>query len=403
MNNRQLHPRVRSRRESGQALISTVIAISIVVLLLLTTITITQFSGKLINRQLTYQGQALNAAEAGVVETLSWFRRQSVQPVVTFAPALNLAATPPVNDTEDTTIGIVRTFDVSTAGHLKGRYEVPKGVSAAGTGVLDVSSQLGKATGAVWQIESTGYVWVENKSGTAYNVSPNAILSKQTVRTQIQRLTVNTPPAGLFVGCAGKIIVGSKAKIQGATGIGAAWPSSSGSCTAVTYTNSGTVTGQGGATNGATNTPYDIPGVFSVTQQELLGLADVSVTQVSDLPATLPAMSLIIINGDATFTASRPLVGSGILVVFGNLNITGASNSDYNGLVYCTGSFTMGEPSLVSGTVMVGKGNTSGTATIGSSTATDVAEIDYDPSILNQITQQMGQYRFARSMYWMGK
>ena len=43
-------------------------------------------------------------------------------------------------------------------------------------------------------------------------------------------------------------------------------------------------------------------------------------------------MSLIVIQGDATFTTAQPLVGSGILVVFGNLTIPAGSN--FNGVIY---------------------------------------------------------------------
>ena len=48
-------------------------------------------------RALTYQGQALNAAQAGLTEGVSWFRRQTLQPVTTFQPVQNLAATPPID------------------------------------------------------------------------------------------------------------------------------------------------------------------------------------------------------------------------------------------------------------------------------------------------------------------
>ena len=93
------HLHLRRTRQRGQALISTVVAISLVILVLLATITFTQFSNKAIARQLTYQGQALNAAQAGVTETLSWFRQQNVL-VTTFAPKQDLAANPQINETE---------------------------------------------------------------------------------------------------------------------------------------------------------------------------------------------------------------------------------------------------------------------------------------------------------------
>ena len=61
--------------------------------------------------------------------------------VTLFKPVVDPSANPPINDTDDTTIGIVRTYQVSAPGRLMGRYEVRIGDSTTGTGVLDVSAQ----------------------------------------------------------------------------------------------------------------------------------------------------------------------------------------------------------------------------------------------------------------------
>lgn len=391
------------KRESGQALITTIVGISLVLLILMTTVTVTLFSNKVIARRLTYQGQALNAAEAGIVDALSWFRRQP-PPVATFAPQLNLSATPPINDTEDPAIGIVRTFDVSKVGRLKGRYEVTKGNAAAGSGVLDITTLVNKTgSGTVWQLESIGYVYVENDPAKAFNQSPNAILSKQTIRSQIQRLTVTLPEggAGLFTGKNAKVTVGGQARIKGGTGgVGFANATTG---RPITITNAAvTVTGNPARRNNSTAL-YDFQNVFNVTQQELLGLADIQATRMKDLPNPLPSMSLVVFKGNAAFDATTPLKGSGIFVVLGDLSITGASSSDFNGVIYVTGNFTMDQPSLVSGAVIVANGTTTGDISIGNGAGSDVAEIDYDPSMLTQINQQMAAYRYSRAMYWVGK
>jgi Tfp pilus assembly protein PilX len=386
--------------ERGQALIGTVISISIVLLVLLTAISITQLSNRAIARQLTYQGQALNAAEAGITETLSWFRRQNGT-VTLFKPKLDTTVTPTIDETENTTIGIVRTFDLSKTANLKGRYECTIGTTSAttATGVLDVTLQVkpAAAAGTVWQLESTGYVWVVNDPSKTFNQSPNMVISKQTVRTQIQRMTLSLPEGGaaIFNGTGGSFSLGSKAKIQGGSGAG------------IAYSYAGTPAG--GSVSGtpakkaSSLAGYSIPAVFSVTPVELAGLADLQVNKVSDLPNPMPAMSLIIINGNATFDAARSLVGSGILVVYGDLNLSGQNNSSYSGIVYVTGKFTMDQPSLISGAVIVGNGVSSGAVSIGNGGGGDVAEVDYDPSMISQITSQMGQYRFSRGMYWVGK
>lgn len=390
----------RRGSESGQAVIAATIILSLVLLALLTMLTQVQLSNKLVSRQLTYQGQAANVAQAGLVDALSWFRRQG-KVVTTFNPTINASANPPINDTDDTTIGIVRTYQVSVPGRLMSRYEVRYGVAAAGTGVLDISASKGRsatgaAAGTVWQLESVGTVWVQNDTTKNYNVSPNVILSQQTFRTEIQRIAVTLPDGGesLYSGNCDKVTIGAKTKIEGGPAIGISCHSGGGSGVVI----NGIVTG---TTQKKTNSTaaYDIPSIFGVTTQELQGLADVNVTQITDLPATLPSMSLIVINADAVFDNTRPLTGSGILVVFGNLTISSGSDSDWNGVVYATGNIAIAEPSLVSGAII----SASTTSTMAINSGSDIAEVDYDPSMIGQINAQMGQYRFSRSKYWVGK
>ena len=103
----------------------------------------------------------------------------------------------------------------------------------------------------------------------------------------------------------------------------------------------------------ATNvSPYNdgVTSVFNVTQNELESLAKIRVPDVPSLPPTLPGMSLIVIQGDATFTIARPLVGSGILAVFGNLTVP--AGSYWNGVIYTTGNYSQSGPSLISGAVV---------------------------------------------------
>lgn len=384
------------RGERGQALVATVVVMEIVLLILLSALTYTQLSGRLAARQLIYAGQANNAAEAGLVEALSWFRRQTTQPVTTFAPKLDLAATPTVNDTEEPSTGIVRTFDVSDLGRVRGRYEVTYGKTSDWSGTVDVTVPHGKITassGSVWQLESTGIIFIENDSSVDYKTSPNKILARRTARTEIQKMAVKVPAGGaaIFSTKGSLVTIGAGSRvIGGKDGVGIAYND------ITLVSNSGTVSGTPSAMKGSAAGLFDIPSVFGVNKQELMNMADVLVKNVADLPPELPGMSLIIIDGDAVFDATRQLRGSGILVVFGNMTIAANNNADYSGVVYCTGNYSQAQPSVVSGAVITSGG------TVRVTSSGDVAEIDYDKNIIDQIQQQMADYRFSRAPYLVG-
>ena len=86
--------------QSGAAAMLSMAIIAILFILVVSGLVIVQLSKATVNRQLVYHGQAINAANAGLVESLSWFRRQASQPVTAFAPqvdaliALELVADP---------------------------------------------------------------------------------------------------------------------------------------------------------------------------------------------------------------------------------------------------------------------------------------------------------------------
>ena len=183
----------RSKRmklnQRGTATLLGIAAMAIVLLIVITGLIIVNLSGKLIAKQLLYKGQAYNAAEAGIVNALSWFRRQNMQPVqnrieavgdpndcLGFNPKNDSSAVPPINETNNTGIGIERDFLVSPLGNVRGRYLVMRedldcdGVidsGREGIGVVDRSEERGKdSPGRVWQVESIGVIYVDADNGT---------------------------------------------------------------------------------------------------------------------------------------------------------------------------------------------------------------------------------------------
>ena len=384
--------------ENGAAAMTAIVGISVVLLLIFSGLVMVQLSGRLINTQLRYQGQVLNTTEAGLEEGLSWFRRQSQQPVSSFNPVVDNSATPPVNDSDEPTIGIVRSFRVSSLGNVWGRYEVRKqDANNDGTvdsdeekrGVMDVSNERQLSPGSVWRVESDGFIYVQNDPNVAYNVLPNQVILHKVMRTEIRRLAVVLPGGDAAINGAqgSSVTIGNASRVRGGNNIGIAYATATGN---PTITNPSFVTGN--PVQSTTTNSFTISAVFGVTEQELSGLADIDVADSTDLPDPLPAMSLIVIRGNATFDAQRPLVGSGILVVFGDLTISPGSNSNFNGLIYVKGNYSQGAPSLISGSVI-------GLQTIDVVGTGDFSEIDYSQTMIQQIRKQLGNYRFTRTPY----
>jgi hypothetical protein len=376
-------------------------AMSAILLAVIASFIVTSFSSRLVTGQLRYRGQAMNGADAGLTDALSWFNRQTTQPVTGFAPVRNLAATPPVNDTENQTVGIVRTYPISTATRLYGRYEVRI------PNATDVSTQRGKpAAGTVWQVEADGIIFVDSdgdqtldwtdSNGNGYydQGEPGEAVAMRKLRADFQRLALVLPAGSAAVqgsncGQIDTTVGTTRARVRGSfNGLGIACANATGN----PVTTGTSISGSTAVLK--TVNPYNagVSSVFGVSQSELVGLANLVVPNVASLPATLPPMSLIVIQGNATFTTAQPLNGSGILVVFGNLTIPGAY-STWDGVIYTTGTYSQTAPSIVNGAV-VGLGSIQLVGTAG-----DYAEVDWDASIVQQVRNELGGYRFSRAPY----
>lgn len=378
----------RRESERGAALIIVIFASTLILLLLMTALTITRTSGRTVARQLVSQGQAMSTANAGLTEALSWFVRQQQQPVIAFDPKVDTGGVcthvpqhvPLAFDSEDPAIGIVRSFEIASVGRVWGRYEVRR------SAVADVSTRRGKPqAGTIWNVASEGLVYVRNDAAQPPNVSPNFILARRTMRVDIQRLGLQLPAnAALSAVRGNNINVTRPSRIQGGSaGIGAAYPASTG-----TPNGNGTISGN--PAQSVTAAAFDVNTIFGVTTNELIAMADIVADDESQLPNPLPDMALVVVRGNATFNKVRPLQGSGILVVLGNLILNPQSNAYYSGVIWVGGTFVATPPGIINGAV-VANGN------VQIAGGSDVAELNYDSAILDQLRQQMGNYLFSRS------
>ena len=339
------------------------------------------------------RGQASQFARAGLIEALGWFRKQSAQPVLTFQPRLDLVANPPITETADPEIGLVREFQIS--GSVWGRYEIWRQWDADPIPerlawrrlmqVRDVSTERGAAgSGSVWLVKSVAHVFRRNDAAKAYNQPPNHVLGTGTVETELRRLTL--VPPGMAAVCIGTPLGSSirdKVNIQGATGAAVFFRSGSRNPTV-----SGGAITVGGVV-GSTNYDDTTQAVFGVSEEDLRGLADDRITQASAFPATLPARSLYHVTVPTLdFTSTRRLDGNGIVYVNGDVDFQGGNMSFFTGLLFVHGNVTMRETLEFNGTLIC-------TGTVNITGSADWINITYDDSSLNTLRTEIGQYRLS--------
>lgn len=407
--------RVLAQRR-GSALVLAILVAMVILLISLAGGKLLETSSRETNINKNVLTEADNVARAGLVDAMAWFRRQNSGTAVksgtsvthnyydkAFYPRYN--ADPAKSATIDETLGLVKEYRMSDDGDKWARYEVlrqkdPFYYPLDPHAVHDITAQrmVGHSAGEglVWYLESAGYVFKKVDPAKAYNVPPNRVLAKVRASTEIRRIAITPPDTAAFmVGNGGNcssdpcktVRIYNGGKITGGTAYGA-WRRNG---QPPLVSGSGVITGSPQNTKSG-STDLTLVNVMEMTTDELKLLADYVVTDTSELPATLPSLSLIYVDGNAVFSSTRPLSGLGFLYVKGNLTIQAGSNSVFSGIVFVEGNSVVADPALITGT-FIGIGG----LTLGRTSATDVAEIRYDESVLSIINQQICQYRENKS------
>ncbi len=359
-------------------------------------------------------GQAHSIAEAGITDAYAWLRRQPTQPVAAFTPQLDLDADPEINETEDPSKGLVRTFEMSPG--LWARYEVVRGTPAEaftdangngifdagepfsdddgdgrrspGKGTRDVTSERGlPGVGTVWLLESTARIFRRPNASLPLGVGPNVQIGSEKMATEVRRLNIVPPASSAICSREGQdVTIGARGRVRAKT-TAIAFPPETGS----PNTGSGEVPGSRTAVPGYKDYVED---VFGVGWTMLRSMADISTTDpVEGVPAQLSDFSLVVITGDVVFDEQRPLRGTALVVVQGNVTIESGSNSFFNGVLYVDGNLTARAPAYIRGTIIC-----TGTSDIRGSGG-DYCEIEHDPETIGMLQVKMGQYRYTKSRY----
>jgi len=385
-----------------------------------------QSTSRVIDHELNHHGQAVNAAKAGLVDALCWYRRQTSQPVAAFTPNRDLGADPPINETDDPDIGLVREYQISTRDNLWGRYEVRRRV------VRDTTAERNLAgVGRYWYIEAKGYVLerlaenyepgefyslyeisdgdLKRKLGDGtYEVVDTAadgkfqedyderlvkVLASVTMGTEFRRLSV-VPPADAAI-CAARgdyIRLEDRSRTNGHDSYGIVYPEQTGDH----YQAGGAELSGSPARARVDPTGYSLEeiDVFGVIPQELQALSDIYTDDPSTLPEVLPDFSIIYIDSDVTWSAAKPLKGTALVYVGGDATMAAASSSYFSGILYVVGDFVQESPSLLNGTLMC-KGRVTVTG------SGDYSEMNFDKDVRSRILTISGQYRFSMPMYFV--
>jgi hypothetical protein len=342
-------------------------------------------------------GQATQFARAGLIEVLGWYRKQTSQPVLTFLPVLDTTATPPILDTEEPDVGIVRQFQIS--GTVWGRYEVWKQWEAdpvperlnwrRRVQCEDVSLARGSAAaGNVWLVRSVAYVFQRLDDTKPHDAPPNRVLGSAILETELRRLTL-VPPGSAAVCCGspGGSGVHSRVNIQGNGGAAVYHRTVSGQ----SFTVSGGAVTQGGVSSNSGGVSYDdsVLAVFGVTEEELRGLADDRISNQADFPRPVPRQSLCFVEVPTlTLTMARRLEGNAIVYVRGNVDFQVGNQSYFTGFLFVNGNLTMRETAEFNGTIVC-------TGTVDIRGTADWINITYDDESLNTLRTEIGQYRLS--------
>lgn len=396
------HPSIVPADRSGERGVALILAILFTVIVVGITVT-----GSLILRahqtktkvNFVTRGQAVQFSKSGLIEALGWMRKQTAQPVTVFSPVLDTGLTPPIIDTIDPLIGIVREFQITNS--VWGRYEVwkewpadPDPVRLAWRNQMqcsDISLLRGNLSpGSVWRLRSLGYVFRRSDPAVPFNQAPNQVIGQDMTEVELRRLALQPPgQAALCARTGSTISVLTRGRVNG------------GSVAAGLYflnsTGSPTVTGTGATVAGTPNqsaaSTYEdtFESVFGVSQDELTAMADYNVTLLGDFPSPVPVDTIVLSTTGMTFTATQPLKGTGVVAIVGDTVVSQGSYSAFSGLLYVQGNLTLREPCEIQGAVVV-----TGSVTVQGNS--DYATVTYDDAILAHLRQELGTYRLSSAM-----
>ncbi len=326
-----------------------------------------------------YYLQVKSMARSGLIETLNWFRRQPTQPVLAFNPG--------TRDSQDPSQGIVYEIEVQPGLFLG--YKVLRGE------VVDISSERGLQPGTMWRITSHGYL--------RGRLGRRTFNKERTLTAEIIRITLAPPIQAAIIAPYGRRVrLDGKVRVIGNNSAGAGVARGGGRPRVI----------NGAVLRGTPNVQFirdpsrelspieyydsivNIDSIFGVSEDVVKSVSDIVTDDVNDIPQDFENL-LIYFQGNLQFN-TKPLRGTGVLIVTGNLMINNNQYNYFSGLIYVKGSINITGNVLINGTIIKERKRTGwGTNDVYLHSTKDFVEVSYDRNILNAIRLRMGNYRFC--------
>lgn len=432
-------PRTRSS-ERGVVLIWATITVMLIAGLVLAGTDRTAAVDGLADLEWEARGQVYEVARAGITDAYAWLRRQTSQPVTQFRPlrvgidrpaylkvpvdgwateiASVVSADDIINETDDPDVGLTRSFEIAdnlwarytcrsevpaepfVDGNGNGRHddgEVFTDVNANGirddvSGCRDTSTGRGSPlAGGVWELSCEAEIFHRARRDLPLETAPNRRLAKVTLVQEVRRLGIRLPAEGaLVVDQGNRVHIQNRGRLRAPGGAAIAHASGTGNPLIVRPAD------VIGGISPIPNYMGSLSDVFGVSFDTLRSMADIAVSDIADLPATIGDGALVTIDGDVVWDDSMPMRGTGVVVVRGNVTYASGSNSFFSGLLFVDGHLEMKAPCYIRGSV-IGTGDATVLGTGG-----DYAEIEWDPDLVNELISRLSRYRLSKAPYRPG-
>jgi hypothetical protein len=384
----------RAGRERGSALVWSLLFVIVVAGMIISHATFMAANRRDADVRFRQKPLSETFARSGLTDALAWFRKQPTQPVTAFDPKLDPTGDPPVLETIDPTVGLVREFEIR--GKLWGRYEVRRGE------VLDITQQRGLTqAGSVWEVGGRGILYEVVDPSRAFNVAPNRIVSVTSLKSELRGVPLLLPQSAVSIPDERNVVLDNGSKLVGGNKpaivfrdrapAGYVAPPDPDHDPADDSLPIADVTGTPTTLRVATYNNAAVS-VFGMRLDELRSLADQIVPGDTVFKRPFRDGSIVFVEGNIVVPPGAPLRGRVLLIVDGNVFFALDNDSDFEGLVYVTGAFVMKGKARFRGVVVAN--------TLFKIYAD--AEVIYDECKVQTLQAEVARYRLSRSLLESG-